>query len=219
MEHHDNYLSSAASPGGVLRLSSSSHNLPPALRDKPPGEHTGESALRPEPLITRRILGVASAVMLLVAGAVAYFIVSDRAAARQSAEDATADARVSIDDASRRLDSLPPDSPLRVRLNDLEQWRQKLDAYARDGGSSQTIREQAERYTKSADEISNQALEALKVRDTLGKQSPAQNRFASTQPESPVHSGEAPAGSALAPDAHRSAQGGSSGRTDTPSTP
>ncbi|HYL99294.1 MAG TPA: hypothetical protein VEZ90_10090 [Blastocatellia bacterium] len=154
-------LSPVSSSGRALKSSSLADQ---GVQNRTAGLSDPRSLLE-ERLRSRRILGGAACVVLLVAGGVVYFVLSGISAARQSVEDAISSARLSIDEAARRIDSLPADHPLRSRSSDVEEWRSRLDAWANMSGDPQTIKEQAEKIGTTAEELSNQVLSALNIPD------------------------------------------------------
>ncbi|MGH9822255.1 MAG: hypothetical protein ACREDR_03195 [Blastocatellia bacterium] len=206
MENHDNDRSSRSSPDRVWSSPSPSDNLLLPSSDKSAGERRIELVLQPQRLRTKRVLASAVAAIVLVASGVAYFIVSDRAASRQSVEDAIADAQVSIGEAVRRLDALPSDHPLRGRANELEDWRRTLDGYSKLNEPTGLVREQAERYAKAADEISEQARAALNVIEALGREDSVRKAATPPQQGDAPNSEAAVAGSGPAHSAHNSAR-------------
>jgi tRNA A-37 threonylcarbamoyl transferase component Bud32/RNA polymerase subunit RPABC4/transcription elongation factor Spt4 len=100
------------------------------------------------------------AVVLVVAGVVGYLVFGDRLFGGSSGNEVI-DAERAVTDAIARVESLPPDHPLRTYLPQLAKWQGELGAYQQVQNYTPQTMQVAERYRIEAEKIAGQARAAL----------------------------------------------------------
>lgn len=98
---------------------------------------------------------------LVVAGVAAYIVWGEKLFGRSGSGDGLVDAIAAITDARARVDSLPPEHPLRRYLPQLSQWQGELQAFQQVNDRSPQTIDKADRYQQQAEDISAQARAAL----------------------------------------------------------
>jgi serine/threonine-protein kinase len=133
------------------------------------------------------IIGVI-VVVLVVAGVVSYLVFGDRLFGGSSG-NAVIDAERAVTDAIARVESLPPDHPLRTYLPQLAKWQGELGAYQQVQNYTPQTMQIAERYRIEAEKIAGQARAAL----AASREAPL-NSNALKDPAASPDASESPAG-------------------------